>query len=272
MAGKLIIVGTPIGNLGDFSDRAKEVLNEVDFIAAEDTRVTVKLLNHFNIKKPLISYYEHNKYQKGEQICSRILNGETCALMSDAGMPIISDPGENLVELCLKKNINVTTVPGPSALTAAIAISGISTGRFTFEGFLSVNKKSRKDHLDSLKYEERTIVFYEAPHKLYKTLCDLFEILGDRQIAIVREITKIHEENIRTTLSKACEKYKDNVLKGEIVLIVEGYKKIESDITIEEAIAYAKKLIDSGKSISESAKLASKDTKFKKSDIYKKLL
>ena len=192
MIGKLIIVGTPIGNLQDFSQRAMDTLKSVDFIAAEDTRVTLKLLNHFNIKKPLTSYFEHSDKQKAEFICTRILNGETCALVSDAGMPAISDPGEKLVRLCEEKGIPVTVIPGPSAFTAALCISGISSGRFTFEGFLSVNKKSRREHLNELKFEKRTMIFYEAPHKLKNTIHDLYDTLGDRKIAIDRELTKIH--------------------------------------------------------------------------------
>ena len=200
---KLYIVGTPIGNLGDFSPRAVETLSNCDFIAAEDTRVTVKLLNHFGIKKNMVSYFEHNRRERGEMIVSRMLAGETCALVTDAGMPAISDPGEDLVKLCHDNGIKVESVPGPCAFTTALALSGMPSGRFTFEGFLSVNKPSRREHLDSLKNETRTMLFYEAPHKLGATLKDMYSTFGDREIAIVREITKVHEQVIKITLSKA---------------------------------------------------------------------
>ena len=203
MSGTLTIVGTPIGNLGDFSPRAVEALEAADFIAAEDTRVTLKLLNHFGLKKPLVSYYEHNKRERGEQICARIEAGESCALVSDAGMPAISDPGEELVAQCAERGSPVLAVPGPSAVVTALALSGLPTGRFAFEGFLSVNKKSRREHLQSLSGERRTMVFYEAPHKLPGTLRDLLEALGDRRVALARELTKVHEEVSRTTLSEA---------------------------------------------------------------------
>ena len=207
MSGKLYVVGTPIGNLGDMSPRAVETLEMVDFIAAEDTRVTLKLLNHFSIKKPMISYFEHNKYERGEIICQRILSGENCAVVTDAGMPCISDPGELLVKQCREYGIKVAAVPGASAVITALALSGLPTGRFTFEGFLSVNKKSRREHLNEVKNEKRTMIFYEAPHKLNATLRDMLEAFGDRNIAVVRELTKIHEEVINTTLEKAVAEY-----------------------------------------------------------------
>ena len=224
MSGKLFIVGTPIGNLGDISPRALETLENCGFIAAEDTRVTLKLLNHFEIKKPMISYFEHNRREKGEIIAERILAGEDCALVTDAGMPAVSDPGEDLVDLCHEKGIDVKVVPGPSAFVAAAALSGLPVGRFTFEGFISVNKQSRRKHLASVAHEKRTMIFYEAPHKLSATLKDLFEVLGNRRMAIVREITKIHEEVIRTSLAEAAERYAEEQLKGEIVLVIEGEK------------------------------------------------
>ena len=214
MAPILYIVGTPIGNLGDMSPRAVETLSQVDFIAAEDTRVTLKLLNHFGIKKPMISYFEHNRREKGEVIVARILAGESCALVTDAGMPAVSDPGEDLVRLCHDSGIPVQSVPGPTAFATAVALSGMNVGRFTFEGFLSMNKVSRREHLESIKDEKRTMVFYEAPHKLSATLRDLYETLGNRDLAIVREITKIHEEVIRTDLESAAEKYAEDKLKG----------------------------------------------------------
>ena len=273
MSGKLFVVGTPIGNLGDISPRALRTLEECDFIAAEDTRVTLKLLNHFEIKKPMISYFEHNRRQKGEVITERILSGENCAIVTDAGMPAVSDPGEDLVALCHEKGIPVSVVPGPSAFVAAIALSGLSVGRFTFEGFLSVSKVSRREHLEEVKREKRTMVFYEAPHKLSATLNDMYSCFGDRKIAIVREITKIHEEVIRTTLKEASEKYSEESLKGEIVLVIEGYKEQEKDLpTLEDAIIKAKSYIEEGMSASFAAKQAAKDTGIKKGDIYKALL
>ena len=272
MSGILYVVGTPIGNLGDISPRALRTLEECDFIAAEDTRVTLKLLNHFEIKKPLISYFEHNRRQKGEYITDRILAGENCAIVTDAGMPAVSDPGEDLVALCHEKGIQVSVVPGPSAFVAAIALSGLPVGRFTFEGFLSVSRVSRREHLEEVKKEKRTMVFYEAPHKLSATLSDMYAYFGDRKLAIVREITKIHEEVIRTTLAEASEKYKEESLKGEIVLVIEGYTESEEDIpTLEDAIEKAREYMQEGMSVSFAAKQAAKDTGIKKGDIYKAL-
>jgi 16S rRNA (cytidine1402-2'-O)-methyltransferase len=272
-AGALYVVGTPIGNLSDFSPRAKEILSEVDFIAAEDTRVTLKLLNYFGIKKSLISYYEQNKYQKGDVICSRIEKGESCAVVSDAGMPLISDPGETLVAQCAEKNIPVYVVPGPSACVSALALSGLSTGRFTFEGFLSVNKRSRKNHLESLKNERRTMIFYEAPHKLVRTLKDFYHTFGDRRISIVKEMTKIHEQVERTTLSKAVKKYDQTLPRGEFVLVIEGLKEPEEKAyTLEDAVEIAKESISGGMSANEAAKMASADTGIKKSDIYRYIM
>lgn len=227
MSGILYVTGTPIGNLGDFSPRAAETLESVDFIAAEDTRVTLKLLNHFGIKKPMVSYFEHNKRERGEIICNRIEQGENCAIVTDAGMPCISDPGEDLIKLCEERGIKTVVIPGPSAVISALAVSGLETGRFTFEGFLSVNKKSRNEHLDSLKNEHRTMIFYEAPHKLPQTLRDLYSFFGDRKL-IVRELTKVHEEVIRTTTKYAAENYADGSLKGEFVLVLEGKKQEEN--------------------------------------------
>ena len=272
MSGILYIVGTPIGNLGDMSPRAVETLAKVDFIAAEDTRVTVKLLNHFEIKKPMISYFEHNRREKGEVIVDRILQGESCALVTDAGMPAVSDPGEDLVRLCHDNSITVQSVPGPTAFATAVALSGMSVGRFTFEGFLSMNKVSRREHLESIKDEKRTMVFYEAPHKLPNTLKDLNNTLGDRELAIVREITKIHEQVIRTTLGAAAEKYAEESLKGEIVLIVAGKPESEEEeVTLADAVALAKVYGAEGLGISMAAKKAAKETGIKKGDIYKEL-
>ncbi len=272
MAGKLYVVGTPIGNLSDFSPRAIETLEKVDFIAAEDTRVTVKLLNHFGIKKPMISYYEHNKTGRGNDIIDRLVAGEVCALVSDAGMPAISDPGEDLVRLCHENNIEVESVPGPTAITTALAIAGMSTGRFCFEGFLSVNKPSRKSHLEELKFEKRTMVFYEAPHKLISTLRDMKEYFGERKIALVRELTKLHEEVIHTTFTEALSMYnEDKTPKGEFVLIVSGYEENEEtrSYNIEDAVKIAKGYMEKGNSASAAAKMAAADTGFRKNDIYR---
>lgn len=271
---KLYVVGTPIGNLGDFSPRAVETLESVDFIAAEDTRVTLKLLNHFGIKKSMVSYFEHNKRERGEMITSRILGGESCVLVTDAGMPAISDPGEDLVRLCHEKGIKVESVPGPCAFTTALALSGFPSGRFTFEGFLSVNKPSRREHLQSLENETRTMLFYEAPHKLGATLRDMNKVFGNREIAIVREITKLHEEVIRTTLDEAVEKYADGSVKGEIVLVIKGAEKAEAEdeMTFEQAVECARRSVEDGMSVSEAAKQAAKLSGFKKGDIYKSLI
>lgn len=274
ICGILYVVGTPIGNLEDMSPRAVRTLGEVDFIAAEDTRVTLKLLNHFDIKKPMISYYEHNKKQKGEIICQRILNGESCAIVTDAGMPCISDPGEELIRQCAEYNIKTIVIPGPSAVISALAVSGLITGRFTFEGFLSVNKKSRKSHLQELANERRTMIFYEAPHKLSQTLKDFYEFFGDRQLSIVREITKIHEEIIRTTTKEAAEKYADGSLKGEIVLVLAGLlqEEVKEEYSLADAVELARQLIEKGEKTSEAAKQAAAVTGFKKNEIYKELL
>ena len=273
MSGKLYVVGTPIGNLEDISPRAVRILGEADFIAAEDTRVTVKLLNHFDIKKEMLSYYEHNKNSKGNLIIERILKGESCALVSDAGMPAISDPGEDLVRTAHKAGITVESVPGPSALVTALAISGMESGRFCFEGFLSVNKISRKKHLDELKNERRTMIFYEAPHKLNATLKDMLNVFGDRRISLVRGLTKIHETVFNTTLLGAAEFYDNNTPKGEFVLIIEGKKEETGEqYTLEEAVKLAKRMTDEGKSTSSAAKEAAEISGIKKGDIYKALI
>ena len=272
MAGILYVVGTPIGNLGDFSPRAVEVLSSCDFIAAEDTRVTIKLLNHFGIKKPMVSYYEHNRAQRGGVIIDRLLNGESCALVSDAGMPIISDPGEDLTRLCHENGIQIYAVPGPCAFVTALAVSGMPSGRFTFEGFLTVSKQNRRKHLEELVDERRTMIFYEAPHKLAATLADMAKYWGDRKIALVKELTKIHESVERTTLFEATEKYKDGSAKGEYVLIVEGKpEEEEKEITLEAAVEMASALVEDGMSINEAAKEIAKQTGIKKSEIYKSL-
>ena len=272
MSGTLYIVGTPIGNLGDLSPRAVEVLRSVDFIAAEDTRVTLKLLTHFGIKKPLISYFEHNKLERGEVVLRRIEAGENCAQVSDAGMPAISDPGELLVRQAHERGVPVVAVPGPSAVITALAVSGLPTGRFTFEGFLSVNKKSRLEHLQEVRKEHRTMVFYEAPHKLLTTLKDMLDAWGDRELALVRELTKVHEEVRRTTLAAAVEYYTANPPRGEFVLVICGAEQQQAEPdTLEEAVALAQSLVAGGASASAAAKEAAAATGRHKNEIYKAL-
>lgn len=274
--GALYVVGTPIGNLGDFSPRAREVLAEVDFIAAEDTRVTRGLLAHFDIHKPLLSYFEHNKLDRGEQILRRLQGGETCGLVSDAGMPAISDPGEALVAGCAARGIPVYVVPGPTAVASALAVSGLPTGRFTFEGFLSVNKRSRREHLLAVEHEPRTMVFYEAPHKLRKTLSDFAKTFGGgRRVAIVRELTKIHEEVWRTTLGEAAAHYREHEPRGEYVLVVEGAQAPalpQEEYTPEEAVELARQWMAKGFSASEAAKEAAKATGVRKGEVYRLLV
>ncbi len=273
MSGTLTLVGTPIGNLSDFSPRAVEALNACDFIAAEDTRVTLTLLNHFGIRKPLISYYEHNKRERGEQICRKLEAGENAVLVTDAGMPAISDPGEELVAQCHERGIPVTVVPGPSAVITALAVSGMPTGRFTFEGFLSVNRRSRREHLAALKDEVRTMVFYEAPHKLASTLEDMLEAWGDRRLCLVRELTKLHEEVRRTTLAEAAVYYRNEAARGEFVLILEGCTPAEEpSVSPEDAVQQARHLVENeGLSPSEAARRTAAETGLKKSDIYRLL-
>ncbi len=272
MGGKLYVVGTPIGNLGDLSPRAVDVLSNVDFIAAEDTRVTVKLLNHFGIKKQMVSYHEHNKGARQDTIIDRIEAGEVCAIVTDAGMPAISDPGEDLVRLCHERNIAVESVPGPSAVITALAISGLPSGRFCFEGFLSVNKSSRKEHLEAVKDDTRTLIFYEAPHKLSATLGDMLNVFGDREIALVKELTKLHETVERTTLSAADKKYKQEPPKGEYVLIIKGKEQTAEEIDRDLPIKTAVELMEGGMSPSAAAKEAAALTGGRKNDIYKALL
>lgn len=274
MSGKLYVVGTPIGNLGDLSPRAAKVLETVDFIAAEDTRVTVKLLNHIGIKTPMISYHEHNKVTRHDVIADRIEAGESCAVVTDAGMPAISDPGEDLVRYCRERGIEVESVPGPSALITALSISGMPSGRFCFEGFLSVNKPGRIEHLEAVKSEERTLIFYEAPHKLTATLKDMLKYFGDREIALVKELTKLHESCERTTLQAAVEKYSEETPKGEYVLIIHGAAKEADDgqPTIEDALKTAKDLIDGGMSPASAAKEAAALTGLRKNEIYRLII
>ncbi len=271
--GILYVVGTPIGNLSDLTPRAAKTLEQVDFIAAEDTRVTLKLLNHLGIKKPMMSYFEHNKQFRGELICKRILEGESCAVVTDAGMPCISDPGEELIKQCAEYGIKTEVVPGPSAVISALCVSGLYTGRFTFEGFLSVNKKSRREHLLTLVNEQRTMIFYEAPHKLANTLKDFYDTFGDRRLTIARELTKLHEEIIRTTTREAFERFSDGSLKGEMVLVLEGAPEVKAEeYTLSDAVSLAMKLVEEGAKASDAAKEAAKVTGFKKNEIYRELV
>ena len=274
MAGMLYLVPTPIGNLGDISARCRETLENADFIAAEDTRVSLKLLNHLGIKKSLVSYYEHNKAFKGDKIVERILAGETCALVSDAGSPAISDPGEDLVKQCHDAGITVCAIPGPCAAITALSISGQATGRFCFEGFLSTAKKSRREHLDSLKKEQRTMIFYEAPHKLLTTLEDMAEAFGpDRGISLCRELTKLHEEVVRTTLGEALEKYTANPPKGEFVLIVAGAPAEEKEVaTATDAAARVAQLMEEGLSRKDAIKQTAKELDLPKNVVYEAAL
>lgn len=272
MAGKIYVVATPIGNLNDLTPRIREAFENADFIAAEDTRVTVKLLNHFGIKKPLVSYYEHNLRQKGDYIIQRILDGETCAVCSDAGTPCVSDPGEILVKQAHAAGITLIPVPGPSAVITALCVSGQDTGRFCFEGFLSTVKKQRREHLESLLKEKRTMIFYEAPHKLLNTLEDFCEYFGtDRKLTVARELTKIHEEIKLTTTGEALRYYKENRPKGEFALVVRGYKEPEKEEeTVEELAQKCIELMNNENlSVSEAAKRISAGTKYSKSEIYK---
>ena len=270
MPGMLYLVPTPIGNLGDISLRCRQTLEEADFIAAEDTRVTLKLLNHLGIKKSLVSYYEHNKAFKGDKIVERILAGETCALVSDAGSPAISDPGEDLVKQCAEAGITVCAIPGPCAAITALSISGQSTGRFCFEGFLSTSKKSRRAHLESLQGESHTMIFYEAPHKLLSTLEDLRDAFGeDRGISLCRELTKLHEEVVRTTLGEAVEKYTQNPPKGEFVLIVAGAEPEAKEAPSEsDAAARVAQLMADGLSRKDAVKQTAKELGIPKNVVY----
>ena len=270
MAGILYLVATPIGNLRDFSPRAIETLATADFIAAEDTRVTLKLLNHFGLRKPMVSYYRHNAETRGGELLARLLAGETCALVTDAGMPAISDPGEELVALCAANGVEVIAIPGPSAFVTALAVSGLPTGRFTFEGFLAMNKKNRRAHLDSLRGETRTMVFHEAPHKLAATLRDLAETFGpDRRVSLCRELTKLHEEVLRTTLGQAADRWAEIPPKGEFVLVVEGAPEAEEvTYTLEDGLALVDRLKGEGLSTRDAVKRAAADLSLSKKALY----
>ena len=267
------MVATPIGNLGDFSPRGVETLERADFIAAEDTRVSMKLLNHFGIKKPLVSYHEHNRASAGQAILTRLLAGETCALVTDAGTPAISDPGEDLVRLCGENGVTVEAIPGCCAAICALAVSGLPTGRFTFEGFLSANKKERRTALLRLQGEERTMVFHEAPHKLRATLSDMAEILGDRPVALCRELTKLHEETLRTTLSAAVALYAEREPRGEYVLVVAGAQPMEEPaVTLEEGVSRVQRLREDGIKMKEAVRSVAGQTALNKNELYDAVL
>ena len=270
MSGTLYLVATPIGNLGDFSPRAVETLEAVDFIAAEDTRVSVKLLNHFQIKKPMVSYHEHNQASAGQAILNRLLGGESCALVTDAGTPAVSDPGEGLVRLCAQAGVEVLSIPGCCAAVNALAVSGLPTRRFTFEGFLSVNKKERRAHLESLRGEQRTMLFHEAPHKLRATLQDLLDTFGpQRRIALCRELTKLHEETMRTTLEEAVAYYAENAPKGEYVLVVAGAEPEEAPaVSLEEAVEEVLRLREEGVGTKDAVRQVAQATGLSRNELY----
>ena len=270
MAGTLYLVPTPIGNLGDISPRAAQVLGEVDFIAAEDTRVTLKLLNHLGLKKSLVSYYRHNTDEAGERVLERLMAGDSCALVTDAGTPAVSDPGEALVALCAANGVEVIALPGPCALIVALSVSGLPTGRFTFEGFLPMNRKNRRTQLESLKNEQRTMLFYEAPHKLTATLADLCETFGlQRRIALCRELTKLHEEVVRTTLGEAARRYESEAPRGEFVLVVEGSAETEEQAaTIDDGLKRVAELMEEGLSRKDGVKQAAKELGLSRNELY----
>ncbi len=270
MAGILYLVGTPIGNLGDISLRCREVLEKADFIAAEDTRVTMKLLNHLELHKPLVSYYAHNSRGSGDRILERIRAGETCALVTDAGMPAISDPGEDLVRLCAEAGVEVRAVPGPCAAVTALALSGLPTQRFTFEGFLSVTRKSRMEHLESLRGEKRTMIFYEAPHKLAAALEDLAAYFGaDRPVALCRELTKLHEEVVRTTLGEALARYREEQPRGEFVLVIAGAPEESCEPDEAAALERIRALREEGVSLRDAVRQAAQEAGMNKNALYR---
>ena len=272
MAGTLYLVPTPIGNLGDISPRMADTLAQADFIAAEDTRVTVKLLNHLGLKKPMVTYHRHNTAASGQAVLDRLLAGESCALVTDAGMPAISDPGEEMVALCAAAGVPVVPIPGPCALVTALAASGQPTGRFTFEGFLAINKKNRRAHLESLRGEERTMIFYEAPHKLVATLRDLADTFGrEREISLCRELTKLHEEIRRTTLGEAADWYGEETPRGEFVLVVRGAQpEEEGECTLEDGLTLAERLREEeGLSLRDAVRQAAKELGLSRNELYR---
>ena len=272
MAGTLYLVPTPIGNLGDISPRMADTLAQADFIAAEDTRVTVKLLNHLGLKKPMVTYHRHNTAASGQAVLDRLLAGESCALVTDAVMPAISDPGEEMVALCAAAGVPVVPIPGPCALVTALAASGQPTGRFTFEGFLAMNKKNRRAHLESLRGEERTMIFYEAPHKLVATLRDLADTFGrEREISLCRELTKLHEEIRRTTLGEAADWYGEETPRGEFVLVVRGAQpEEEGECTLEDGLTLAERLREEeGLSLRDAVRQAAKELGLSRNELYR---
>lgn len=273
MSGTLYLVATPIGNLGDLSPRAAEVLESADFIAAEDTRVSKKLLSHLNLKKPMVSYHEHNRAAAGSAILTRLLSGETCALVTDAGTPAISDPGEDLVRLCAENGVTVQAIPGCCALVSALAVSGLPTGRFVFEGFLPVNKSERRERLQKLLSEERTMIFYEAPHRLRTTLSDLLATFGERNIALCRELTKLHEDTMRTTLAQAAEWYQEHEPRGEYVLVLAGKEEAaEPAVAMEEAVAMVLERRAGGERMKDAVRQVSADTNLSRNKLYEAAL
>lgn len=273
LGGVLYLVGTPIGNLADISERALKVLSEVDFIAAEDTRNSGIMLSRFGISKPMVSYFEHNKRERGNVICDRISAGESCALITDAGMPAISDPGEDIVKLCAEREIPVSVIPGPCAAVSALALSGLDTGRFVFEGFVTVNKRERRERMSALADEERTIIFYEAPHKLHGTLSDMLSYIGDRRIALCRELTKLNEEVIRTTVSAAMKFYEENDPRGEYVIVMEGcVGRGKTANYPDDPREHVAMLEESGMSRMDAIKAAAKERGVPKSAVYNALL
>ena len=272
MAGTLYLVPTPIGNLGDISPRMADTLAQADFIAAEDTRVTVKLLNHLGLKKPMVTYHRHNTAASGQAVLDRLLAGESCALVTDAGMPAISDPGEEMVALCAAAGVPVVPIPGPCALVTALAASGQPTGRFTFVGFLAMNKKNRRAHRESLRGEERTMIFYEAPHKLVATLRDLADTFGrEREISLCRELTKLHEEIRRTTLGEAADWYGEETPRGEFVLVVRGAQpEEEGECTLEDGLTLAERLREEeGLSLRDAVRQAAKELGLSRNELYR---
>lgn len=274
----LYLVATPIGNRADISERALKVLSEVDFIAAEDTRNSMKLLSLFDIRKELVSYHEHNKRASGERIVARLLAGESCAIVTDAGMPAISDPGEDIVKMCYEAGVAVTVIPGACAAVSALSISGLSTTRFAFEGFLPAQKGERKRRLESVRDDERTLIFYEAPHKLVATLSDMADIFGsERRISLCRELTKLNEEVIRTTLAEALKMYTEKEPRGEYVLIVDGFsgervvKEDEELLGLTPAMQ-VERYVSEGMPRMDAIKKAAKMRGMSKSELYKLLI
>ena len=267
--GTLYVVATPIGNLDDITIRAAQTLRDVDFIAAEDTRVTQKLLSRLDVRKPVVSYYEHNRRESGEKILKRILTGENCALVSDAGTPGISDPGEDLVRICAQAGVTMIAIPGPCAAVTAVAVSGLPANRFTFEGFLSTSRKSRFEHLKGLETEKRTMIFYEAPHKLMRTLTDMLAAFGDRRIAISRELTKLFEETLRCTLSEAISHFEKTAPKGEFVLVIEGAGDAPiTEADISSAVSGVLSYMDNGYSTKDAVRKAAAETGIPKNTLY----